>query len=96
MNTVEMVNNTAMEIARVFWFRADAHYEDAQKKESTTSDRVASYNLAGHNYNEACEWFSKARGMTIGHNRRNRYEEAADNMKEKSELAYACARTLKV
>lgn len=96
MATIEMNNNTAGDVARAFKFCADFKLEQASDDDAdtTTGARRVLYNVAALDYENAMQWFERARGLTIGHNKRWRYEQAAEACKEKGELCASCVSAL--
>lgn len=96
MTTMQINNNTAGEVARAFKFRADFKLEQASDDDADTTKqaRRVLYNTAALDYESAQEWFERARGLTIGNNKRWRYEQAADKCKEQGELCASCVSAL--
>lgn len=90
-------NNTSSDIALAFKFRADSSYSKASDDSLTVTnaERRTLYNTAALDYENAMEWFTTARGQTIGHGKRQRYEDAANKCNELGVLCSACAQTLR-
>lgn len=90
-------NEGARSIAYAFEFLAKAQMRNANDGDKCdgTSNAEGAYHMASGSFEQAAKWYSAARGMTIGHNRSARYDEAANDCREKAELCKGFANNLK-
>lgn len=77
--TVQVVPEQCAEIARLYMI-------NAQRLNDQGGNLLPA---AIHEFEQAAKWFDNARGASIGHNRRDRYEEAASACRKKAAAAQA-------
>lgn len=77
-------NNAAADIARAFeaWGR-----EERRKEKEAGGEGNDNQYVVAQRYEDAVKWWHVAAGLSIGHNRTARYEEAAARCQEIADIA---------
>lgn len=90
-------NEGARSIAYAFEFLAKAQMRLANDGEKCpgTDTAEGAYYMARGSFEQAGKWYDAARGMTIGHNRSARYDDAAKACKEKAAMCLRFHETVK-